>query len=801
MNLSSEQWRAAKDLLHAALELPPSDRASYLRRECADSGIVDEVESLLVSYDDAGSFLQSPAVAYAPVGPLDSIRPGQRLGIYQILQTIGEGGMGTVYHAVRDDDQFRKLVAIKVVKRGMDTDFILRRFHNERQILAHFDHPHITKLLDGGVTPDGRPYFVMDFIAGDPIDIYCENHSLTVRERLELFLKVCSAVSYAHQNLVVHRDLKPRNILVTTGGQPKLLDFGIAKLLADDDSQQTMTGLRLMTPDYASPEQERGELVTTASDVYSLGVLLHEILTGRRPGQTEKQAKSLTGDLNNIVQMAMHPDPHRRYVSVDQMVADIQRYFEGLPVAARKDTVRYRASKFVARHPAGLLAVAVIFVLLVAGIAVTARQRAIAEQHFREVRTLSNSLIFEIHDAIRDLPGATPVRELLVKRALQYLNSLAKSAGSDSSLQHELAIAYERVGDVQGGLEAANLGNTKGALESYRAALAIREKLGGASVPDLAWGEELAHLYGQLSSVLGATGDAAGKLEFSRKALALREKIFADHPTSLPARRQLGIAYFDIAGSMIEVQNWTAAREYRQKALAIFEAIAVQDPSSRRAQYNVALGAKTLGAVEAKLGDMASALRHYAQAMRIDEALSASKPDDAASVLNLSFDHCEVANLLRTNNDSKQAALSFRKCRELREKLYESDRKNAHLADRLAYSYSQEGDTLRQLGDLKTSMPLLRKALGIREERVAADPTNRRLLGDVAESYADLGRWHATAKSCHEAESWYSKSVDTFHQIEGTSALTGGDAEMPALVAKELGSVKAGCGSPQAVPK
>src|SRR5581483_10680969 len=250
-SLTPERWHKVKDILQACLDAAPGQRNRLLEEACAgDEGIRAEVESLLASYEEAGDFLQD-----SPLGSNDAV-VGEQCGVYQIIQKIGEGGMGVVYQAVRNDDQFRKLVAIKVVKRGMDTDYVLERFHNERQILAHFDHPNIAKLLDGGVTADGRPYVVMEFIAGQPIDEYCDARRLDVQARLELFLKVCSAVAYAHQNLVVHRDLKPRNVLVIDNGEPRLLDFGIAKMLGDD-REVTMPGMRMMTPDYARSEERR----------------------------------------------------------------------------------------------------------------------------------------------------------------------------------------------------------------------------------------------------------------------------------------------------------------------------------------------------------------------------------------------------------------------------------------------------------------------------------------------------------------------------------------------------------------
>src|SRR5262245_28756322 len=350
-----------------------------------------------------------------------------RVGPYRLIREIGRGGMGTVLLAVRSDDAFQKRVAIKVLRRGMDTDAIVGRFRHERQILASLEHPHIASLLDGGTTDDGLPYFVMEYVDGQLVTDYCDAKALDTTSRLELFRKICAAVQHAHQNLVIHRDIKPANVLVTSDGTPKLLDFGIAKLLNPDPGVQTLAatiaGSPLMTPEYASPEQVRGETVTTATDVYSLGVLLYELLTGRRPydlpsrtpdeiqrvvcnsvpvrpstvvthaassqstrdrpeidsertrpPDADRLRRRLAGDLDNIVLKALAKEPSRRYASVDQFSEDIHRHLTGLPVIARKDTLGYRTAKFIRRNRAGVAAAALVVLALVAGLIGTAWQ-------------------------------------------------------------------------------------------------------------------------------------------------------------------------------------------------------------------------------------------------------------------------------------------------------------------------------------------------------------------------------------------------------------------------------------------
>src|SRR5436190_14956259 len=293
--MTPERWRQVEEIFQGALDVAPDERTRYVLAACGgDDVLCQDVQLLLRQHDSAGELPDQPLYANTELGMLESFMDdedpmlGRRLGAYRIEREIGRGGMGAVYEASRADNEFNKRAAIKLVKRGMDTDFILRRFRKERQILAALDHPHIAGLLDGGTTEDGLPYFLMEFIEGEPLYSYCDNHQLNIMERLKLFRSICDAVHYAHQKQVVHRDIKPSNVLVTSEGVPKLLDFGIAKLLnpqlaGDITHDPTATAMRLMTPEYASPEQVQGAPTTPTTDVYSLGVLLYELLTGHRP--------------------------------------------------------------------------------------------------------------------------------------------------------------------------------------------------------------------------------------------------------------------------------------------------------------------------------------------------------------------------------------------------------------------------------------------------------------------------------------------------------------------------------------
>jgi serine/threonine protein kinase/tetratricopeptide (TPR) repeat protein len=412
LSVNPERWQRIKKLFHAALDLPEAERHVWLDRACGgDDGLRVEVESLLAA-DPEWDFAIEPTAGAFPRQMLDAVAAGvaegRRIGAYRVVREIGRGGMGTVYLASRADAAFRKEVAIKVARQGVPDD-ILRRFESERQILANLDHPNIARLLDGGTTEDSVPYFVMERIEGQSITEYCDARALKTVDRLKLFREVCGAVQYAHRNHVVHRDIKPSNILVTPGGVPKLLDFGIAKIVdpAMSAAGQALPTLRLMTPDYASPEQVRSEPITVASDIYSMGVLLYELLTGHRPyqlgtrppsdlaraiceeeperpsaairrteqvpsttgpgvitltpalvsgtrdGEPEKLRRRLAGDLDTIVLMALRKDPSRRYPSVEEFSNDIERHLEGRPVKARRDSAIYRSGKFISRHPVG----------------------------------------------------------------------------------------------------------------------------------------------------------------------------------------------------------------------------------------------------------------------------------------------------------------------------------------------------------------------------------------------------------------------------------------------------------------
>ena len=404
-----DRWRRIKEILDVSLSLDPAEREEYLTRICeSDRELREEVDSLIEAHEAAGDLFETPVAPATPGDPLI----GARLGSYQIVEPIGRGGMGSVYRAIRADDVFHKEVAVKIVHRGLDLERVVRQFRRERQITASLDHPNIATLIDGGATPDGLPYFVMEFIHGKPIDRYCEEHNLSIRQRLHLFASVCAAVQFAHEHGVIHRDIKPENILVTGGGLPKLLDFGIAKILNPEmlgsGRESTATLVPAMTPGYASPEQISGGLVTEASDVYSLGVLLYELLSGKRPevdsgalqdavqGGPEPPSKAspergISSDLDNVALMAMRREPSRRYRSAGLLAADVRRYLDSLPVRARKDTFAYRASKLIRRQKAAFLSAGIALALAGAALVILQERSRINDSQQPQI-TLVTSL-------------------------------------------------------------------------------------------------------------------------------------------------------------------------------------------------------------------------------------------------------------------------------------------------------------------------------------------------------------------------------------------------------------------------
>ncbi len=577
--MTRERYSQVKSLFQLVLDQPADQRQAFLEKACgADRALHYEVRQLInADSSSSADFLSHPAIT--PVSQIleQATRDQEEaipasIGPYAVQRQIGVGGMGAVYLASRADQHYSKLVAIKVIRRGMEQDRIIQRFRRERQIVASLDHPNIARLLDGGAAEDGRPYFVMEYVEGHPIDTFCDQHKLSTDARLRLFCDVCSAVHYAHQNLVVHRDLKPGNILVKPDGTVKLLDFGIAKILTTDGTaatDKTATSMRLMTPQYASPEQIRGEAVTTISDVYLLGIILYELLTGHRPyplkdgitiellqmmsksepeppstaisrvvqsphnqvaknpttisatRETSPQAlrRKLTGDLDAVVLKALRRNSKERYQSAAQLADDLRRYLAFEPVSALPESPLYRIRLFFARNRAlaltatAALPLILIFAVVAGWQARTARiQRDLSDRRFEEVRKIANSFLFELHDAIAPLPGTTPARRLLIGKSIEYLNNLSKEANNDPALQRELAATWIRVANLQGSPNFPHLGDPNGARQSYRNAL----KLLSAPL-------DLAAAHQGLADLEATTGDAHAALFHYREARKLLE--------------------------------------------------------------------------------------------------------------------------------------------------------------------------------------------------------------------------------------------------------------------------------------
>ena len=731
-------------------------------------------------------------------GQQDTCWRGRRIGPYEIVDEIGEGGMGAIYLARRADDHYNKQVAIKLVRRGFDSSFTVSRFKAERQILANLDHPNIARLLDGGSTDEGQPYLVMEYIEGLPLDQYCDDRKLTITERLQIFRVVCSAIQFAHQSLVIHRDIKPSNILVTKDGIPKLLDFGIAKILGPQTSAplqaEAPTVFRLLTPEYASPEQLRAEPITTASDVYSVGVVLYELLSGLRPSRqrksgveneneaapemekpslvvsrtggrfentnadvntsfilsarrepnSERLRKRLSGDLDNIVLMALRREPLRRYVSVEQLSEDIRRHLEGMPVLARPDTFAYRSSKFIQRHKAAVAAAVLLVLSLVGGMAGTTReariaqaQRARAELRFNEVRKLANSLMFDIHDAIRDLPGATAARKLLVSNALTYLNSLAGEARDDVSLQRELADAYEKVGNVQGQPYEANLGDTSGALDSYLKAQIIRKNIPGGAVADMI---SLADNYRTVSSLQMQRSDTVDARRSAQEAVDLSERLLKAYPGNQEVMALAAGAYSDL-GETSEDSHTGTGEGYYRKALELSTRLAANSTDRKRLR-NLAVDEYHIGRYLRDTGYPSEAIAIFNRAL-VTLANLADDPNNVKTQRDVASIHSNLGDTLMMVGEPAGALVHYRSVQQFARVTSIADPNNADARTALGEATLNVGIALAMLKRRAEALTSLRNSVMILEKALAADPKQVGINWDLTMAHT----WSASLES------------------------------------------------------
>jgi tetratricopeptide (TPR) repeat protein len=724
--MEPQQWQRVKQILGEALDLDPGERRSFVEAACGgEPEVRSQVESFLAAEDEAGDFIEEPV--FAETGR--PLAEGQRVGVWRVLHEIGRGGMGAVYLAERADEEFEKRVALKVIRRSAGAEEIVRRFRTERQILAGLDHPHIARLLDGGTTEDDRPYLVMEHVEGRPIDVFCEESRLDLRQRLDLFRTVCRAVHFAHQNRVVHGDLKPGNILVGNDGAPRLVDFGIAEILAPDRLENAAAagaGPRLMTLACASPEQVSGGTITTASDVYSLGALLYRLLTGRSPyGEPPPEGerliraireeeppppslvarpadrKRLAGDLDSIVAKAMRKDPQMRYASAEQLAADLQLHLDGFPVLAHEDTPGYRLGKFVRRHKLGVAAAAVFAaVVLGAVVALSALYReAVRERERAEVVSEFLEGLFQISDPSESRGENITAREVLD----QGREKISSELGDQPVLRADLMNTMGRV--------YRGLGLYEPARELIEEGLRLRRATLGSDHPAVA--ESLL----ALASLQREAKDETSAEPLLREALAIQRR---HGLTATPAHAE---ALANLGSLQVGRKEYAEAERLYEESLALKRRLHGEESEE------VARGLSHLAYLFYMQGRLDEAEARYRETLALRrKVLGDDHPEVATTLSNL-------GSLLEEQGDAAGAEAVYRDVLARRRKIYDP----RHPV--LAMSLSNLGFALQAQGRHREAEPLYREALSIADERLGPMHRNRAVyLGNLASALLEQKR-------------------------------------------------------------
>jgi eukaryotic-like serine/threonine-protein kinase len=783
--LPADRWTQIETLFLAGVELPPEEREAFLDQHCPDDPELREEVLSLLDHDTAE---ESPVVDAINAGAssvlTDDHPAGRMLGPYRIEREIGRGGMAVVYLAYRADGEFQKRVAVKLIKRGMDTASVIERLRRERRILAALEHPSIARLLDGGTTTDGRPWIAMEFIEGLPINRFCDERRLAVEERCLLIGRVCDAVAYAHRHLVVHRDLKPTNILITPDGSPKLLDFGIAKLLGEDEVEgEPLTRGRWLplTPEYASPEQIQAAPVTTASDVYSLGVLLYELLTGARPYcitstnpqelervilKTEPRKPSavealprrtrrrLAGDLDNVVLMALRKDVSRRYGSAEQLAEDIRRHLQGLPIQARRDTWLYRGGKFLRRNRTAVAAGVLVAASVIAGTVIDVRQAHATRERFDEFRGFARTVLVDLHAQLSDIPGTAKARQALVTYVEEYLKRVAaQHAGDDAALATEFATTYLRLGEMQGA--------TPEAVASFESGRRLLERKG----PHSRLGNDdllvLARLRVREGSTLVDIGRIPEGVENLMAGVRLVTRLGESAGSNSEAELVKAFAGWRLARLYRTQNRLREAEEEARKAIQTGEAVLRQGVRTKEV-YQILTGARNvLGSAQRRQGHWREGLETYQKVLADTEQRAQAEPGSASLEREMARSHQILGDMVvrMPGHDPNQVRFHVRSAITIAERLAALDPWDKTAQSELAQYLSSGAETLSQPEDSTEALGYLRRALPMMETLLKSEPGNNDLRLYAALTEADMGMSLGRGSSPQQSILWLRRGM------------------------------------------
>ena len=906
--MKGNDWSRVRQLFSQAREIDdPARRMAWLKEQCGgDAKLIGEVESLLAADAGSGEFLSAAphAETMAVLDREHKIKMHHRkIGAWRILELVHQGGMGEIYLAERIMGGFQQRAALKLLRLGLATPELVQRFEQERQILAGLEHSAIARLLDGGRLDDGLPFLAMEYVDGEHIDAWCDRNRLDVYQRVALLRRVCDAVQHAHQHLIIHRDLKPANILVTAGGELKVIDFGIAKLLEQGDGDGQVTGTTtLLTRDYASPEQVRGELVSTQTDVYALGILAYWLLAGLAPYRidsgslqdlfekvceidplspgkafsrlaesepervrriadlrsmrTRRLQKTLNGDLGIIVMKALRKDPARRYDSPAALAADLERWQKGLPVEARPDSMLYRIGRFARRHRVAAAAFAMVVLALIGGLGATLWQagrattaQKVAESRFEDVHQLANALVFDLHDAIVDLPGSTRARRLLVEKALIYLEELRGHAGSDHDLLDDLATAYTRIGDVQGHPEKASLGDLSGARDGYLKAVAIRRELLNENPVSVRAKRALANALDHVGMAyfwqdkiedslrcyeealvlrhdvleqeragdsdqrgLAATLEGMARvlswesrvetaLQHFDRAVDIREQQHADRPDSVGHALELATA-LNLRGFTRVKQDMTAGVDDHRRAVEISARAldaARDNPQLQlvlvRSRTRLAQALRRFERWQESIGEHERALA-VASKMVADDAHDVSAREMLAWTGQAFSETCDVAGRLDCAEEHAHAAL------EQHKQLALANPDDASLQQSLAIGHQTLGRVLSKRGHFDQARTVYADALALQDERLKASPDALSIYEATAGMHLDLGENEydrarlgglpasERVAALERALEHYEQYFDLYRHIERNASLSAYTLRMQAMVAERVEEVR-----------